>query len=113
MSRNGWIVLAVVLVLIGLAAFCLGAGGFGRMGFRAFGHPYFGMMGPWMMGGPFFMFLWPVVFLVLLGLLISWFVRSAGSGSQPPAATAKCPNCGQPVQTGWKHCANCGTALGG
>jgi len=110
MNKTFWIVL--LILLIGAAAFCMGAGGFGRWGDRAWGFHPWAMMGPWMMGGPFMMWLWPLGFLVLLGLLIAWFVRTASSGSKPPAATAKCPNCGEPVQPAWKHCANCGTALG-
>ena len=78
----------------------------------SYGSGYGGMMGPWMMGGPFMMLLWPLGFIVLLVLGITWLVNSSRARSAPGEPAGRCPNCGQPVQSEWKHCANCGRLLG-
>lgn len=38
-------------------------------------------------------------------------VSTPASPSASPE-TSVCPNCGQPMQTGWSHCAHCGAPLG-
>lgn len=75
-----------------------------------------------------------VTAIVIAGVaaLILWVARSGGTAatSRPasplptpllvstpasPSAsreTSVCPNCGQPVQIGWSHCAHCGAPLG-
>jgi zinc-ribbon domain len=73
--------------------------------------------------------------LVLGGLvaLVLWAAQNMGAkaapalgttqalpvGEQVPAVSTHsraepraCPNCGQPVQAGWSHCAHCGAPLG-
>jgi hypothetical protein len=72
--------------------------------------------------------------LVLVGLiaLVVWWLQkgegrarlSSNAGVNPagapgtveapvslPASAPGCPNCGQPVQVGWSHCAYCGAPL--
>jgi uncharacterized membrane protein len=84
MNRNNWIVIGIVALI----AFVLGAslqGGNGNGGW--------GMMGPGMMGGwgfasfgwigMIFMWLIPIGFLVLTVTLIAWLVREiGGSGNK-------------------------------
>jgi hypothetical protein len=38
----------------------------------------------------------------------------AAQPAAPPAVVSQavCSNCGQPLQPGWRHCPNCGTAVG-
>ena len=76
------------------------------------------MMGGWghMRSGGMFMgfgmlFAW-LFPLALLGALVYGAYR-LGRGRQPsaPAPLQACPKCGQPVQPGWKHCADCGRKL--
>jgi hypothetical protein len=69
------------------------------------------MMGPWMMGGMFFMWLIPVGFVVLTVLGIAWVARTVGGGTNPGTAARPCPSCRRSVQTDWRNCAYCGTAL--
>jgi hypothetical protein len=84
-----------------------------------------GMMGPRMMGGWGFaplgwirmlaMWLFPLGFLVLLVLGITWLVKAIsrpGSGQLPAAPAKACPECYRPVQADWRNCPYCGTALG-
>lgn len=109
MSRTNWTVVAIVGVLAVLALL-VGGSLLGYRGYGCCGYGGWGMMGPWMMGGMFFMWLIPVGFIVLTVLGIAWLVKAIG-GSTPAAPAATCPNCGQPVRSEWKHCANCGATL--
>ena len=111
--KVNWLVV-VLFVVIGVLAFQAGVGmvgGWGYGGRGSGGYGGWGMMGPWMMGGPFMMLLWPLGFIVLLVLGITWLVNSSRGRSGPGEPAGRCPNCGQPVQSDWKHCANCGRLL--
>jgi len=91
--------------------------GMGRYGFRA---PFMGLFG-------MLSCLWP---LLLIGLII-WAVTALSVRNTPqpmapqapqtmaaqsplppaPVSQATCPECGQPLQPGWRHCPNCGKAI--
>jgi len=88
--------------------------GMGRYGFRS---PFMGAFG-------LLSCLWP---LLLIGLII-WAVTALSTRNTPqpmapqtmaaqsplppaPASQAACPECGQPLQPGWRHCPNCGKAI--
>ena len=118
MKKINWLVIVIVGLLVLL--FLFGAGMFGGWGYRNWGYPGWGIMGPGMMGwgyspfgwmGMFFMWLIPVGFIVLTVLGAAWLVRNL-IGNNPPASVGNaCPNCGKGVQSDWKNCPYCGTAL--
>ena len=67
-----------------------------------------------------------------LAALVVWALQKGGERERPPfgggvapsgalvtvrspvqlPVSPICPNCGQPVQAGWAHCAHCGAPLG-
>lgn len=108
MNRVNWTVVAVVgiiaILAVMLATSLLGSWGYG-------GYGGWGMMGPWMMGGMFFMWLIPMGFIVLVALGIAWVMRSMGGTSAPSAPGRNCPSCGRAVQNDWRNCPYCGNEL--
>ncbi len=114
MNKTNWLAVAGI-VIAALVILVIGAGMVlgmlrGGYGYGGYGYGGWGMMGPWMMGGMMVMWIFPLGFLVLVGLGIAWLVRSAGGGS-PAAARRACPSCGREVQADWNNCPFCGTAL--
>lgn len=108
MNKVNWTV--VVLVgLIALLVLIVGAGMLGGRGYSGYGG--WGMMGPWMMGGMFFMWIIPLGFIVLVALGVAWLVRNAGGSDRAEAPHQHCPSCGRNVESDWKACPYCGTAL--
>jgi zinc-ribbon domain len=63
---------------------------------------------------------WPLLLVGLIVFGISLLTRrpaplaSLPAGPVPPApvSQAVCSQCGQPLQPGWRHCPNCGKAVG-
>ena len=110
MKTINWTAVAIVAILAALILM-FGASFIGGRGYNNLGYGGWGMMGPWMMGGMFFMWLIPLGFLVLTGLGIAWLVRTASSGTDQSARSGPCPNCGRSVQADWKNCPYCGTVL--
>jgi uncharacterized membrane protein len=110
MKKVNWtavmIVTIVALLVIQVATSLLG--GWGYNGSRYGG---WGMMGPGMMGGMMFMWLFPLAFIVLTMFGIAWVVKAIGGGNIPPAPAHACPNCGRGAQADWKNCPHCGAAL--
>ncbi|MCK6582506.1 MAG: zinc ribbon domain-containing protein [Anaerolineales bacterium] len=109
MNKVNWTVV-VVFSIVALFILMFGASLLGGSGYGGWGYGGWGMMGPWMMGGMFFMWLFPVGFVVLIVLGIAWLVRSIG-GNNLAGTLHSCPSCGRGVQTDWKNCPYCGTAL--
>jgi hypothetical protein len=82
-----------------------------------------GRLGPRM---PFFSLfglagcIWPLLLAGLIVLAMLALTRRpvapppVAQPAAPPApvSQAVCSNCGQPLQPGWRHCPNCGTAVG-
>src|SRR3990172_1354592 len=110
MNKVNWTVV-VVTVIIALFVLMFGSSLLGRSGYGGWGYGGWGMMGPGMMGGMFFMWLIPVGFLVLTVLGIAWLVKAFGGGNSTVSSTQTCPLCRRGVQTDWKNCPYCGTAL--
>ncbi|MCL4529094.1 MAG: zinc ribbon domain-containing protein [Chloroflexi bacterium] len=108
MNKVNWTVV-VVTIIIALFVLMVGASLLSGWGYGGWGYGGWGMMGPWMMGGMFFMWLIPVGFLVLTGLGVIWIVRAISGGTNP--TSHPCPSCGRGVQTDWRTCPYCGTAL--
>lgn len=108
MSKVNWTVVTVVGIIAFLAVmFAMGLlGGWGYDGYGGWG-----MMGPWMMGGMFFMWLIPLGFVVLVALGIAWVVRSMGGTPAPSTPSRNCPSCGRAVQNDWRNCPYCGNEL--
>jgi hypothetical protein len=127
MSKTFQWVIGVSVVVIG-AAFVFSAiwmfvahglgwnGGYGMMAAGQAHMPMLGQTsGSGMTGGfgmPFMglgMYFWPlvVVGLIVLGLVSVTRTVRAPSAPQPPAVTATCAHCGQPLHTRWKVCPNC------
>jgi uncharacterized membrane protein len=114
MNKVNWTVVAIVSI-IALLILMVGASVLGGPGYGGWG-----MMGPGMMGrwgfspfgwiGMIFMWLIPVGFLVLIVLGIAWLVQNIGRNN-PANAPHACPSCGRGVQTDWRNCPSCGTAL--
>ena len=131
----GVVVIAAAFVLVGVAPFVLARLGLMRMpmavrpavvapGFLGFlfGAGRLGFRAPMFALYQLTSCLWP---LLLIGLIVWAFTaltqRPAPMSSLPPympappppapASQAVCPNCGQPLQAGWRHCPNCGQAL--
>ncbi len=120
MYKVGWVVVAVlgvlVLLALGVGLSLLGGGS---------GYGGWGMMGPGMMGGyggwgysPFgwvgmaFMWLIPIGLLVLTVLGVVYLARAVGSGTANPSSAARtCPSCGRGVQLDWRNCPHCGASL--
>jgi hypothetical protein len=114
------IVVAVAALLVGAALgpiFLWGSGlgyqgmmgGYGRGMMSGFGFAPFGLI------GMLLMWVFPLGVLVLVVLGIVWLVNAVSRprGQAPVAPAGTCPNCAQPVQTDWRNCPHCGTALGG
>jgi hypothetical protein len=93
--------------------------GYGRLGARL---PLLGLFG-------LARCLWPLLLAGLIVWAISQFTRRPAALPPVPAAAspdapavsavpavmanpAACSHCGQPLQAGWRHCPNCGTAVG-
>ena len=110
MNKVNWTVV-VVTVIIALFVLMFGASLLSGSGYGNWGYGSWGMMGPWMMGGMFFMWLIPVGFLVLTVFGIAWLARTIGGGNIPPASVHACPSCGRGAQVDWKNCPYCGAAL--
>jgi len=111
MNKVNWTVV-VVISIIALLVLMFGASLLGGWGYGGWGYgPGWGMMGPWMMGGMFFMWLIPIGFLVLTVFGIAWLVRTIGGGNNPPTHAHVCPSCGRGAQADWKNCPYCGAAL--
>ena len=111
MNKVNWTTV-IVTVIIALFVLMVGTGLLGMWNYGGWGYgPGWGMMGPWMMGGMFFMWLIPFGFLFLTVLGIAWLVRTIGGGNNPAAPNQACPSCGHSVQADWKNCPYCGTAL--
>ena len=111
MNKVNWTVV-VVISIIALLVLMFGASLLGGSGYGGWGYgPGWGMMGPWMMGGMFFMWLFPLAFIVLTVFGIAWLVRTIGGGNNPPAPAHPCPSCGRGAQADWKNCPYCGAAL--
>ena len=109
MNKVNWTVV-VVTVIIALLVLMFGTSLLGGSGYGGWGYgPGWGIMGPWMMGGMFFMWLIPLSVIVLTVLGIAWLVKAIGGGTNPVASP--CPSCGRGVQTDWKNCPYCGTVL--
>jgi uncharacterized membrane protein len=101
---------AVVIVsIVALFVLMFGASLLGRSAYGGWGYSGWGMVGP-MMGGMFFMWLFPVGFLVLTVLGIVWLVQNIGRNN-PAGTSYSCPSCGRGMQADWKNCPFCGTAL--
>jgi hypothetical protein len=82
-----------------------GEGGWGRRGM------HMGMMGfGWMPFGGVLGGLVLLGFLALAVLGIIWLVNRSKPtvAVVPSVAVSPCKKCGQPVQTGWTYCPNCG-----
>lgn len=56
----------------------------------------------------FFMWIFPVLLIVLLVYLISG--KDLGNLFKPAPSRA-CPHCNQPAQNDWKNCPHCGQNL--
>ena len=111
MNKVNWTVV-VVISIIALLVLMFGASLLGGSGYGGWGYgPGWGMMGPWMMGGMFFMWLFPLAFIVLTVFGIAWLVRTIGGGNNPPTHAHVCPSCGRGTQADWKNCPYCGAAL--
>ena len=124
MNIVNWTVV-VVTVIIALLVLMFGASLLGGRSYGGWGYGLgWGMtlapalrcgasagVGPWMMGGMMFMWLFPIGFLVLTVLGIAWLVRTIGGGNIPPAPAHACPSCGRGAQADWKNCPYCGAAL--
>jgi hypothetical protein len=82
--------------------------GIGGLGMRA---PFFGLFGLAMLA-------WPLLFvgLIVWGIIALTRQRPTAPPSAPlppaPVSQAACSQCGQPLQPGWRHCPNCGKAVG-
>ncbi|MBU4224960.1 MAG: zinc ribbon domain-containing protein, partial [Chloroflexi bacterium] len=94
---------------IALFVLMFGASLLGGRGYGGWGYGGWRMMGPWMMGGMFFMWLFPIAFIVLTVFGIAWLVRTIGGGINPRAHP--CPSCGRGVQSDWRNCPYCGAPL--
>ena len=110
MKSINWTVVAIIAIFAALVLM-FGTSLIGGRGYNNYGYGGWGMMGPWMMGGMFFMWLIPLGFLVLTVVGIAWFVRTASSGTNQSAHAGPCPNCGRSIQNDWKNCPYCGTVL--
>ena len=110
MSRVNWTAVVIVGMLAVLAVM-FGGGLLFTHGYSSWGYGPWGMMGPWMMGGMFFMWLIPVGLVLLTVLGVSWVVRPGGGAVNPGTANHTCPSCGRGVQADWKSCPYCGTGL--
>lgn len=110
MNKINWTVV-VTASIIALFVLMFGSSLLGGPGYGGWGYGGWSMMGPGMMGGMFFMWLIPVGLLVLTVLGIAWLVKALGSGNNPVTPAQTCPSCGRGVQTDWKNCPYCGTAL--
>jgi uncharacterized membrane protein len=114
MNKVNWTVVAIVSIIT-LLVLVFGASVLGGSSYGGWG-----MMGPGMMGrwgfspfgwiGMIFMWLIPAGFLVLVVLGIAGLVQNIGRNN-PASASHACPSCGRGVQTDWKNCPYCGTAL--
>ncbi len=112
----------IVLVVFGLGITVLGlffGGGYGMMGPSMMDPD--GMWGWWPrswgtvpLGGRLFgLFLFCLLPLgVLIGLILLgiWLFSSRGQEATP-TVTSTCPNCGKPVQAGWRNCPYCAEEL--
>ena len=110
MKSTNWTVVAIVGILA-LLILMFGASLIGSRGYNTYGYGGWGMMGPWMMGGMFFMWLVPLGILVLTVMGIAWLVRTGASSTNPGAPAHPWPSCGRSVQADWKNCPYCGTVL--
>ncbi len=111
MNRVNWTVVIVVGLIV-LLVLAMGGGLLGgMMGYGGYHYGGWGMMGPWMMGGAFYMWLIPLILVFLCVGAIVWAVTSLSGGSNRNAVTGVCPNCGKGVQADWKNCPHCGTQL--
>jgi hypothetical protein len=126
--KNFWKwILGIIIVLVILFGLGIGARLLMANLYPASSGGYYGYHHPMMGGGGFspfggmmsfgggFMLLGWLVPLILIGLVV-YGVYSLGKRTPPPVAPppapfATCPKCGQPVQAGWNHCANCGRKL--
>lgn len=112
MKKVNWLVVGFIGII--LLLFLFGGNMMGSWGYGGWGM----MGGPGMMGwgyspfgwfGMLFMGLIPIGLLVLAVFGVAWLVKNVGN-STPPTQSV-CPNCGKGMQTDWKNCPYCGTAL--
>ena len=117
MKKFPWLMLVVFLILlivafaVALPFFAHRAGimrGWGYMPWHMGGR---GMMGALPLMGGAWMILRLLVLLAVLVLAGVGLVALIRAVARSKAATASCPNCGRPVQTGWVACPNCGQKL--
>jgi len=110
----------VISAIVPLFAAGLGwTGGYSMMGAGQAHMPMMGQAGAYGMGGfgmPFMgigMLLWPLALVALSVLGVVWVTRKASTpgAPQPPAVTAACAHCGQPLHTRWKVCPHCGEKI--
>ena len=119
MKKTNWLAVILVAIVALVILFWIGTmfgGGYGMMGgwggSRGYGmmnsgYSPFGWFG---MGlGMIFMWLIPIGIIALVVYGVVALTRNAGNNT--PASATPCPNCGKGVQTDWKNCPHCGTAL--
>jgi hypothetical protein len=110
MNRVGWAVLIVACVVV-LFALMAGATLLGGWGYGPWGMMGPWIMGPWMMGGMVFVWIIPAIFFVLVVVGVVWIATMVVRGNISGISTLTCPSCRRNVQTDWKNCPYCGTAL--
>ncbi len=111
MNRVNWTVVIVVGLIV-LLVLTMGGGLLGgMMGYGGYPYGGWGMMGPWTMGGAFYMWLIPLVLVFLCVLAVIWAVNSLSGGNSRNTSSRNCPSCGKGVQADWKNCPYCGAPL--
>jgi uncharacterized membrane protein len=116
MKKTNWLIVGIIGIIALL--FLFGGGmmsGWGyRGGYGMMGGPS-GMMGGWGYSpfgwiGMALMWLIPIGVITLIAFGVAAIMRNTGNPT-PPSSQSPCPNCGKGVQTDWKNCPHCGTAL--
>ena len=114
MKKVNWLVVGIIGFF--LLLFLFGGGmmsGWGYRGGWGMMDPY-GMMGwgysPFGWIGMVFMWLTPLGVIALIVIGIAALLRNTGN-PMPPSSQSPCPSCGKGIQSDWKNCPYCGTAL--